>query len=183
MSVGSGRAAWLLLGHWDLLGEVRMLSMEELQACVADPKLAVARVVELLQTLRSESEEMRAWAADALQQIECLPAANLGAIGPLCMDSYPVVANWACKMTSRIAGARSGAEETLLRTLTLHPHVEVRQQAAKGLGHMGALHPSTLAAMQTLLERGIDQTDARLARCIRRALQPQPTTPPGPCAP
>ncbi len=152
----------------DFAGEQPMLSLEELRACTKDGRLAVSRVLDVLETLRSASQEVRAGAADALQGIDRLAAAHWAPIGPLCLDSNVAVAYWACKMAAKVGSAHRDAEKVLLRALIDHPHLQVRQQAALGLCAMSRLDATTIATLQHLHRQ---ETDSRLIRCIDRALE------------
>ncbi|MCA9133697.1 MAG: HEAT repeat domain-containing protein [Planctomycetales bacterium] len=143
------------------------LSLETLQLLATGQEPADAYVCELLATLESEDEEVRAWASDALQTVE-QPAPQLAdTLAGLCSSGQtPPVASWACKLLSKLDAAAEQHQSALVDVLEKHPEITVRQQAAIALSTVSKWTSAAAEALQ----RAASSSDPRLQRLATAAL-------------
>lgn len=142
------------------------LSLEEVQGLVQNNQLALGAISPLLRTLRSSDEELRAWAGDALSNIELVPAHLADSIRTFCNDESAPVASWACKLLSRMAGPPASVQISLSQTVNTHPIIGVRQQAVIALSSISGLTECSLNA----LKNAAAGDDPRLVRLASEAL-------------
>ena len=145
------------------------ISIERLQEIAGDPSLAAKSIRLLLNAMRSEDEEIRAWASDGLQQIEQPDPALASELAELCDSTMAPIAGWACKLLSRLGEQATDYQSAVTHTLGTHPEITVRQEAALALGAIPQLDAASIAA----LRQAAKSTDARLSRLATQALQQQ----------
>ncbi|GIW96854.1 MAG: hypothetical protein KatS3mg111_0187 [Pirellulaceae bacterium] len=93
-------------------------------------------VTGLLSQLRSDDEEQRALAADALQALEMLSITDLPAVLAASQDSHSVVAYWACRLMTRLLPHHPQVRDGLLNVMAQHSDRRVRVEAARCLARL-----------------------------------------------
>ncbi len=122
--------------------------------------------VALAEAAGDADEEVREWAAAALEELGAPAAEDVPRLSALLASDEPV-AYWAATLLGRMEGDGQAAVTSLVAALRTHPAVAVRQRAAWALGKMG----SAAAAATAALEEAALADDARLARLAGQALR------------
>lgn len=142
------------------------LTLNEVRQLAETPAAAASRVPELLVSLQDADDELGGWIADALREVERVPADNADAIAALCSHASPAIAGWACTMASRLQTPPPSLQVAVAVTLVTHDSISTRQQAARALGEF----PALTAASLTALETAAAGNDPRLSRLARQAI-------------
>jgi len=145
--------------------EASPLALDEVKGLVENIGEATEQVESLLITLQSDDEELRAWASDALQEIDQIPKSLSLSLGRFCLHAKAPVASWACKLIGKSESAASEQQHCIADALGTHPELGVRQQAALVLAQIPDLTTSTLSA----LEVAAASDDPRLSRLAMQA--------------
>jgi 2-oxo-4-hydroxy-4-carboxy--5-ureidoimidazoline (OHCU) decarboxylase len=146
--------------------EKKRLQIDELQHLQSHPEEIVGKIDQIFETLTDADEEVRAWAADCLQEVECLENELVGRIAGLCKHQNHVVVNWACRTLGK-ASSVGLCEDELASVLRDHPSVAVKQSAAEALCELTAAKESTKAALQ----QAAASSDVRLQRLAKKVLE------------
>jgi HEAT repeats len=142
------------------------LPLERLKALAAHPGQARQQTIAILLTMLSDDEEVRAWASDALGEIEEVPVETATQLAELTRHVNPPLAGWACKLIGKLPEP-SNHQSALAIALTQHPSISVRQLAALTLGSVHDLSQDTKAALQIAAAN----SDPRLSRLAKEALE------------
>ena len=143
----------------------RRLSLDELQYLQSHPDQISARLDEIFETLTDPEEEIRAWAADCLQEIDQLDVEQSAKVAGLCQHDNHTIVNWACRTLAKSVNVNN-CQDTLADVLVRHPNVEVKQTATEALCEISEASDST---RQALVQAASSQ-DPRLQRLAKRAL-------------
>jgi HEAT repeat protein len=154
------------MSHPMPLQQPKRLSLEELQQLHRTPETIPERVVQILEVLDDPDEEVRAWAADCLSEIQQLDAAQAQKVAALCNHPNESVAQWACATLAK-AHQLEGFQDLLVDALERHSSMGVRQSAVKSLGKLTKVSPRTVTALQ----QAAQASDARLQRLAKAALE------------
>ena len=141
------------------------LTLEQLTELHRDPKRIPEQLTQLLITLTDHDEEVRAWAADCLQEAPQLDDQRAEQVAKYCNHENEVVANWAC-LTLAKAEHLIRFQEQLVTAVKQHSSLGVRQSAVKTLCELVAANSETLNA----LEDAAKSLDPRLQRLAKNAL-------------
>lgn len=112
-------------------------------------------------------EQVRQWAAAALEELGPPLARDLGSLGERLRDEHADVAFWSATLLGRLGSQAARAVPQLALALTEHDSPQVRQRAAWALGMIG---PAAQAA-EAALRAAAGSRDARLARLAAQALR------------
>ncbi len=143
------------------------LSLPQLQDMVAGKEPVAEHALDLLQTLQDSAEETRAWASDALQTLELLPAALAPTVATYCLNEHPPVASWACKLLATMGSGAADFQAAIVGCLNDHPSVSAKQQAALTLADIPGLSNAAIDA----LKNASTSSDPRLQRLATNALK------------
>ncbi len=143
------------------------LSLPQLQDVVAGKEPVAEHVLDLLQTLQDSEEETRAWASDALQTLELLPAELAPTVATYCLNVHPPVAAWACKLLATLGSGAAEFQSAIVGCLNDHPSVSTKQQAALSLAEIPGLSQASLDALKI----ASSSSDPRLQRLATTALK------------
>jgi HEAT repeat protein len=113
-----------------------------------------------------ETEEVRQWAASALEGIGPPDTADVGQLASFLDGRSPDVGYWAATLLGRLKAGAVAAVDALARAVVESPHLAVRQRAAWALGEIG---PAAAAALPSLRKAAGD-SDRRLARLAQQAI-------------
>ncbi len=144
----------------------RQLDLDALRELSHRPEVAPARTLDLLETLRSDDEESRAWANDCLQLVDRPPLNIAPRLAASTCDACVPVAAWACTLLGRLSEHAVPWLPTLVTALRESDALAVRQQAALALGRIPAQDAAVLAALQA----ASGDPDQRLSRLASQAL-------------
>ncbi len=142
------------------------LTLEQLQKLASGSEPVTEHVIELLGAMQYSDEESRAWASDALQTLEVLPAALADQVAEECLSPHAAVAACACKLLTKLGGGATNYQSAIVACLNDHPVLSTRQQAALALASVPALGSAAIDA----LRRAADSDDPRLKRLASSAL-------------
>lgn len=142
------------------------LNIDAVRLLKQDPVAALGQLEPLLATLASEEEELRAWAADALQGIEAIPEEQSPILLVALRSECVATALWACKLMERTPSTEEN-QRAVVRLLDSHSATSVQQQAVKSLGGMGRLSQDILAK----LDKVVSSEDPRMSRLAQRAIE------------
>jgi len=143
--------------------ERRAEAAEQLAQLGADARPAA---VALVLACGDEAEEVRQWAAGALEEMGPPEASDLGHLASFLAGRSPDVGYWAATLLGRLKAEAAPAVDALARAVAESSHPAVRQRAAWALGEIG---PGAAAAGAALQAAAADP-DARLSRLAREAL-------------
>lgn len=130
-------------------------------AAAATAALALARAC------ADEDDQVREWAAAALEDLGPPPAGSIPELGDLVGSSHPLVAYWAATLLGRSGQNAATATTALAACLASASDPAVAQRAAWALGKIGP----AAATGRDALEKAALSADPRLARLAREALQ------------
>jgi HEAT repeat protein len=128
---------------------------------------AQAAVVALVESCRSEQDELTQWCVAALEQSGPPAPDEVTRLAELAGDEHALVGYWACTLLGRLGDEAVSATAALALTLDGSTHAEVRQRAAWALGKIGANDEAARRA----LTRAAESPDPRLARLASEALK------------
>jgi HEAT repeat protein len=114
----------------------------------------------------AEKEEIRNWAAAALEELGPPRCADVGSLASLLGDPDGDVAYWAATLLGRLEGQAASAVPALAAAVASRSGVGVRQRAVWALGRIG---PPAVDALEALVQAAADE-NPRLARLARRAI-------------
>jgi len=140
------------------------LSLERLQQLVSSPEQMAGQLMQILASLASEDEEVRAYANDCLEQIEQPSHVLASKIALQCEDPHVPVVNWACKLLGRIG--TTDCQLPLVKVLKNHESMGIKQQAALSLSNIPQLQADAIDALATAAR----STDPRLQRIAQQTL-------------
>ena len=146
--------------------EKRRLQLSELQYLQSHPEEITAKIDDVFETLSDTDEEVRAWAADCLQEVECLDGELATRVATLCRHEDDVVVNWACRTLGKALSVDL-CQDQLREVLASHPNLGVKQSAAEALCELSEANSSTKEA----LREAASSSDPRLQRLAKRALE------------
>lgn len=142
------------------------LSLEKLRRLAAGDEPAEAHVLELLESMRSEDEEVRAWASDALHTLESLPKTLAHSVADMCLQPNAAVSAAACRMLLKLGDEATQYQTAIVACLTQHKEITARQQAALALSSVDGLTTESLDALRA----AANSADPRLKRLATNAL-------------
>ena len=142
------------------------LNVERLRRLANGDELAAPHAVSLVRNMQSEDEEHRAWTSDALRAITQLPEELADEVAALCVHDNPAVAAAACGQLIKLGAKATNYQAALVATLTSHPSLSARQQAALALASIKPLNADSLQALRTAAA----SSDPRLQRLATAAL-------------
>ena len=127
---------------------------------------AAAAAVPLVQACADADDQVREWAAAALEDLGPPPDESIPQLVELATSSHPLVAYWAVTLLGRSGQKAATATAVLAGCLNSDCDPSVAQRAAWALGKIG---PAAAAAREEL-EKAAAAADPRLARLAREAL-------------
>lgn len=127
---------------------------------------ARAAAVDLVRACGDDDEQVREWAAAALEELGPPTADALPALLPFLDGAEPLSAYWAATLLGRSGEAAATAVPHLANSLGTADDIAVRQRIAWALGKIGP----AAAAGRGALERAATDPDQRLARLAADAL-------------
>lgn len=139
---------------------------QQLQRLSSDPEGASECAVELLGFLEDSDEEVRQWASECLENLDCPRSADASKFGKLVISENEDCAFWALKLLGRLGEQAKPEEERIAKALDKGFPITVRQNAAWALSKMGAIS----AATRGKLELTASESDARLVQLSKQAL-------------
>ena len=143
---------------------IRSDAAEELSRIGADAQEAT---VPLVRACGDESEEVREWAVAALEELGAPSPADVGALASVLEDSSAEVCYWSATLLGRLGDDASAGIPSLIRALSNHVAIAVRERAAWALGRIG---PKAISALNTL-QTAAEGDAVRLARLARKAIE------------
>ncbi len=146
------------------------LSLEKLRSIAAGDDRAETHVLELLESMHSDDEEVRAWASDALHAVEVLPRELARSVADMCLHRSAAVSAAACRMLLKLGDEATQYQSAIAACLNQHQEITARQQAALALSALTGLTAETLAALRA----AADSSDPRLKRLATQAIGQQP---------
>lgn len=123
--------------------------------------------VALVRACGDESEEVRQWVGEALENLGPPAASDAAELAGLIEADSGDVAYWAVSLLGRLGEEARVALPALARALETHASAAVRQRAAWALGKLGPAAAGALAP----LKAAAASDDARLARLAKRAIE------------
>lgn len=142
------------------------LTIDQLQQLQRNPEAISAKIMDVLNTLTDDDEEVRAWAADCLQEIEVVDPSQAIEVAELCSHSNQVVVNWACKTLAKAVNV-SDFQDQLASVLEQHADAGVQQSAAAVLGQVKELNQHARVA----LEKAVASKEAGVRRIASQTLK------------
>ena len=139
---------------------------KQLQKLSSDPEGAAEVAVELLELLADGDEEVRQWASECLENLECPRSADAKTFGKLATSETEDCAFWSLKMLGRLGEQARTEEERIAKALAKSHPIAVRQNAAWALSKLGTIS----AATRSQLEAAAMESDARLVQLSKQAL-------------
>lgn len=127
---------------------------------------AAAAAVELVRACGDDDDQVREWAAAALEELGPPPREALPALLPFLDAAEPLGAYWSATLLGRAGQAAATAVPHLADRLGTAGDIAVRQRIAWALGKIG---PAAAAARPALAKAAADP-DQRLARLAADAL-------------
>ncbi len=143
------------------------LTVEDLQRLAKSPKDTHERISDVLLSLGSADEEVRAWASDCLSQLESLTRDGANTVKQYCEHDSAPVASWACKLLAKCESPDPQWESCICQALDHHESIAVRAEAAGALGRLENLNAQT---KQSLAKAAVSE-NPRLSRLASRALE------------
>lgn len=148
--------------------EGNSLSIARLKELARSPEASQQHVIAVVLTLQDEDEEVRAWACDALEEVN--PTQESAAqLAELARHVNPTIAGWSCKLLGRLAEAATPYQAAIANTLSAHASSGARQMAALALQTIPDLSKETLNALRAAAQAN----DARLSRLAQQAIEAQ----------
>jgi HEAT repeat protein len=141
----------------------RAEAAEQLAQLGADAQPAA---VALVLACGDEADEVRQWAAAALEQMGPPQPSDVEHLTPLIEAQSPDVGYWAVTLLGRLKAGAASAVEALAYAIAGSPHPSVRQRSAWAAGQIG---PAAVAALPSL-RKAADDPDSRLARLAQQAI-------------
>jgi HEAT repeat protein len=126
---------------------------------------ASAAAVSLVRSCGDSDEEVRQWAAAALEEMGAPSAGDVPAIAELAVATDADTAYWAATLLGRLGPPAVESVPVLVQVLESDAAPSVRQRAAWALGKIGS------AAAVPALQQAADSADPRLARLAQRACE------------
>ncbi len=145
------------------------IPLERLKELVGDPLEANKQLIAVLLTMLDESEEVRAWASDALTNVEEPSSKWAPQLAELTRHVNPAVAGWSCKLLGRLGDDATRYQSSLSQALSQHAEKSVRQLAALALKSVPNLSKESIAA----LKAAASDADPRLSRLASESLSAQ----------
>jgi HEAT repeat protein len=127
---------------------------------------AAAAAVPLVSGCGDEDDQVREWAAAALEGLGPPPATTRDELASLVTAGHPLVAYWAVTLLGRLGADAAPAVPALIECLGPQSDPAVAQRAAWALGRIG---PAASAAV-TRLGEAAGRGDPRLERLATEAL-------------
>jgi HEAT repeat protein len=122
--------------------------------------------VALVRATGDDGEEVRQWAASALEEMGPPSVSDLNQLAALIEDHSSDVGYWATTLLGRLKAEAAPAVNALARAVGGQQAIAVPQRAAWPLGEIG---PAAVAALPTLKQVASDP-DPRLARLAQQAI-------------
>jgi len=129
------------------------LAVESLQALANDSAQTLQQLENVLDSLAG-SDEQAQWAAEALENCEAPAASQCGLLIEATAHPSELVASWACILLARLGSAATAAEKPLAQAVQSRTETLVREEAARALGTLGALSPTTREILSTAAAQG-----------------------------
>jgi HEAT repeat protein len=126
-----------------------------------------AAAVSLVRACGDPDEQVREWAAAALEGLGQPSVGDISAMSPLLNDPSAVVAYWAATLLGRLGPMGAAAVPQLAELLDSPRGMSARQRAAWALGRIGRPASSAIPA----LRRAAEDDNPRLARLAQQALE------------
>jgi len=142
---------------------VRGKAAEQLSRLGSDAREAA---LPLVRASAAEAEEIRQWAAAALEELGPPPASDLDALASLLAGENADVGYWAATLLGRLEHQGAPAVPALAAAVSGTPDLRVRQRAAWALGKMGPVAVTALG----VLRQAAAEDNPRLARLAQRAI-------------
>jgi HEAT repeat protein len=120
----------------------------------------------LAQAAGSDDEMIREYAVAALEGLGSPPPEQRDQLTALLASSSDDTVYWGVTLLGRLGPAAEGSAPALVKALSGHRSLAVRERAAKALAQLGTKDPSIIAALQTASQ----ESSPRLAREARQAL-------------
>jgi HEAT repeat protein len=127
---------------------------------------AAPAAVPLVRGCGDDDDQVREWAAAALEELRSPPAAARDELIALVTAEHPLVAYWAVTLLGRLGAEAAAAVPALTECLGPRSDPAVAQRAAWALGRIG---PAAAAAV-TPLRAAAGRGDPRLERLATEAL-------------
>lgn len=127
-------------------------------------------VVPLVTACGDDDEQVREWAAAALEELGPPPRESLAALTGLVASTHPLVAYWATTLLGRLGQDAASATTVLVTALEAAPDPAVRERAAWALGRIGPAAAAARAPLERIAADAASHGDQRLARLATEAL-------------
>lgn len=128
---------------------------------------ARAAAIPLVRAAGDSDEQVREFAASALEELGSPPSEETAALAELLTSHSPDIGYWAATLLGRCGSRAALAVPALAKALTAAESLPVRQRAAWALGEIG---PAASSAKVALTEAGAS-SDSRLARLAAKSLE------------
>jgi HEAT repeat protein len=122
--------------------------------------------VPLVRACGDQSEDVRQWAAAALEEMGPPDASDVEALATLLSDPRGDIGYWAATLLGRLGAQAAHAVPALTAALSGDAEIPVRQRTAWALGQIGPPAQSALDA----LRQSASGADRRLARLAHQAI-------------
>ncbi len=142
------------------------LPLAKLKQYAGTPELARQSAVALVLSLHDSDDEVRAWAAEVLENMGAPTMDCTAQLAELTRHVIAPVAAWACKLIGRLGEEGTRFQDILAAAVEKHVDVLVKQEAVAALAKLGNLSPST----RDILRRAAIHENPRLKRMALAAL-------------
>lgn len=150
-----------------LSGDVAQRRLAANSLATISPAEAQVAAVALARAAGDDDEQVREWAAGALEQLGPPLDAQVADLVMLLSHEQPDVGYWAATLLGRLGDRGATAAPHLVVTLEGSGPLNVRERAAWALGQIGQREPTAIAALQTA---AASTETPRLARLAQQAL-------------
>lgn len=128
----------------------------------------VEAAVALVRAAGDCDDEVRMWAAEALEMMGCPRTADTAALSQLLIEGRDgEVSYWAATLLGRLGPSAASAVDPLTTTLRHSPYLPVRERAAWALGRIGPAARSAAPVLRIVSAEGLP----RLSRLAMSALE------------
>ena len=142
------------------------LPLAKLKEYAGTPEMARQSAVALVLSMHDGNDEVRAWAAEVLENMGAPPIESAVQLAELTRHVIAPVSAWACKLIGRLGEEGSRFQDILAAVVERHADVLVQQEAVAALAKVGNLSPST----REVLHRAATNENPRLKRLAQTAL-------------
>ena len=130
---------------------------------------AAAVVVPLVTACGDEDDQVREWAAAALEELGPPPVGAIAALEGLVPAADPLVAYWATTLLGRTGQDAASATTVLVTALESAPDPAVRERAAWALGRIGPAAAAARGTLERVAAAAASRGEQRLARLAQDA--------------